>query len=524
MRAHTPELHLPSAAISPPMMRKPAVPSAPSPRHEAARALQNGMKLGTSLLFTWGIALLVRFWMPRHLGPDLYGSINFAEAFTTTAFVALSLGIDTYVRKEVSVRPGHATEFFATAVLLRVGLTGLLFFAMELVLRGTHRSHEMRLLVYAFGAAQLFVSLNATLSAILHSAGEVDGISVLSVVTKAVWAAGVFGALLSGAPLFWVPLSFLASEAIKAASLFVLCRRHVDLRLRIDLRVTFATLLASSAFMVNDVAVGAYFKLDATMLGMLSNDREVGYYGAATSVAGLALMVSPLIGWVLMPVLARAAARSSDELYALTRRLLELLLAVAFPISLGLLLGAEQCVLLLFGAPFLPAVQALRILAPMFVLTYAAIVCAVTLNLENRGWTVTAVSLAALGANALMNRLFIPLFLERFGTGGGGVGSATALILSELIVVGAMLIAMGRRSIEARLVSMLVRTALCCLLVVVADGAMASAGLGAVRLLPDAALYLALVFLTGAVRRDEIAAIAALARRRHDIPPAPLAT
>jgi O-antigen/teichoic acid export membrane protein len=253
-------------------MTEPALPSAPPQRQEASRALQNGVKLGTSLLFTWGIALAVRFWMPRHLGPDLYGSINFAEAFTTTAFVALSLGIDTYVRKEISVRPGHATDFFATTVLLRLALTVLLFGAMELVLRGTHRSHEMRLLVYAFGAALLFVSLNATLSAILHSAGEVDGISVLSVVTKVVWAAGISGALLSGAALVWVPLSLLVSEAIKASALFVLCRRHVGLKLRLDLRVTFATLLASSAFMVNDIAVGAYYKLDAAMLGMLSND------------------------------------------------------------------------------------------------------------------------------------------------------------------------------------------------------------------------------------------------------------
>jgi O-antigen/teichoic acid export membrane protein len=505
-------------------MTEPALPSAPPQRQEASRALQNGVKLGTSLLFTWGIALAVRFWMPRHLGPDLYGSINFAEAFTTTAFVALSLGIDTYVRKEISVRPGHATDFFATTVLLRLALTVLLFGAMELVLRGTHRSHEMRLLVYAFGAALLFVSLNATLSAILHSAGEVDGISVLSVVTKVVWAAGISGALLSGAALVWVPLSLLVSEAIKASALFVLCRRHVGLKLRLDLRVTFATLLASSAFMVNDIAVGAYYKLDAAMLGMLSNDSEVGYYGAATSVAGLALMASPLIGWVLMPVLARAAARSSDELYALARRLLELLLAAAFPVSLGLALGAEPFVQLLFGAPFLPAVPALRILAPMFVLTYSAIACSVTLNLENRGWTVTAISLAGLGANAVLNRLFIPFFLARLGAGGGGVGSAVALILSELIVAGAMLIAMGRRAVGARLVSMLLRTALCCLLVVAADAAMAGAGLGALRLVPDAALYLALVLGTGAVRRDEIAAIVALARRREDLPlaiPAP---
>ena len=70
-------------------------------RREIGLAASNALKLGSSLLATWGIALVARLYIPRFLGPDRFGVLNFAEAFTATAFVFLGLGLDTYVRKEI---------------------------------------------------------------------------------------------------------------------------------------------------------------------------------------------------------------------------------------------------------------------------------------------------------------------------------------------------------------------------------------------------------------------------------------
>ena len=62
--------------------------------------------------------------------------------------------------------------------------------------------------------------------------------------------------------------------------------------------------------------------LGALLAGMAA-DSEVGWYGAASSLAGLSLLLAPLIGWVLMPLLARARARSREELDELVRRSIE---------------------------------------------------------------------------------------------------------------------------------------------------------------------------------------------------------
>src|ERR1700689_1936953 len=74
-------------------------------------AVTNALKLGSSLVATLAIAVAVKFLMPRYLGPTSFGTLSFADGFTGTFFLALNLGAEAYVRKEVSVRPGHASDF-----------------------------------------------------------------------------------------------------------------------------------------------------------------------------------------------------------------------------------------------------------------------------------------------------------------------------------------------------------------------------------------------------------------------------
>jgi hypothetical protein len=68
--------------------------------------LRNAVKLGGSLMLTWGIALGVRLLLPRYLGPRRLRRGELRRRLHLDALRGhLGLGIDTYIRKEVSVRP-----------------------------------------------------------------------------------------------------------------------------------------------------------------------------------------------------------------------------------------------------------------------------------------------------------------------------------------------------------------------------------------------------------------------------------
>jgi O-antigen/teichoic acid export membrane protein len=483
-------------------------------RHrEVGMAVRNALTLGLSLTATWGIALVVRLYVPRLLGPERFGVLNFADAFTATAFVALNLGVETYVRKEISVRPEHANDFIGGIIALRLALTVLVFGGMELVLRWTGRTEEMRMLSYIYGVGQFFVNGSATSSGLLHARGEVKGMSIVTVGTKLLWGAGVAAAIFLKLGLWAFALSYVVSEGVKSGLLFAFARKSLKLDMRVDTKATWAVIVASAPFLISTVATTVYNRLDVTILSVKATDQEVGWYGASTSLAGLTLLLTPLISWVLMPLFARAAEVSEEELCSLVRRSLELILVLAIPLALAMALGAPLWISIAFGSKFAPAALALRLQAGVFVLMYVSIITWCALTMLNRAWGMTVIFVGGLVVNPTLNLLLIGPGLAHYGPGGGGAACALATFGTEVGVVGPMLVMLGRRAVDARLLRVTATCLAVCAVIVALDHVL-SAHMGYVRLIPEGLLYVVLVLVFRAITIEDLAGWVRIAKRR----------
>ncbi len=487
--------------------------STSAPAHgarEAQLAIWNTLKLSSSLILTWGVALGVRALLPRYLGPAQFGAYSFAEAVAMTFFVFCSLGVETYVQKEIPIRPEHASEFFGGILALRLAMSSLLLAAMCLGLALTGRSHEIVLAAAIFGLGQIFFVHNATFVSMLNARGTVDGMSVINVIAKASWGACIFSAVALHLGLWALAASFLVGEALRSAALYHLCRRHLSLRLTLHRGHLTSALKRSAPFFVTGLALTLYSRFDVMLLSYLATAREVGWYSASSQVSNLGLMLIPLISGVCLPMFSRARRRSEAELGVTIRRSLEVILTLAIPVSLALFIGAEVWIRVLGGAGFEPAARSLRVISPIFILTYVAILSSSCLNLINRAWTVTRVCLCGIFINAGLNVLLITKLGPRLGTGGAGMGAALAAVLTEAFVCALLLSVIGRRVIDARLLRSLARTAGVCAAVFLLD--LLLRPLGPWRLLADGAAYVGLALLGGVVRLDEVRVLVARSR------------
>lgn len=265
---------------------------------------------------------------------------------------------------------------------------------------------------------------------------------------------------------------------------------------------------------LNVAAHTIYNKLDVSILAVVANDREVAWYGASSLVAGLALMVTPMIGWVLMPLFARARARSDEEYTQVMRRSLELVLVIAFPTSLFMALGAGEWVVLLYGAAYAQAAISLKILASIFVLTYVAILSANALILTGRAWAQAAISISGLVVNPLLNWFFIPRAMARIGEGGAGVGAALSQLGTEIVVTSLMTALVGTRAFDRRSVLVIGKTLGVCVAVSLFDRWLEGRLPGLVRIAVDAVVYTGLVVAVRAVRVHETLSFARAAFAR----------
>lgn len=485
---------------------------------DALEAIRNAFKLGGSLLCTWGIAFAIRFLLPRYLGPEANGRLTFADNFTAGVFIVLSLGLDTYIRKEIPVRPRHANDFFASTLAMRAAGSALVFLGMALFLELTGEPQAVREVVYLFGLAQFFATNNLSLAALLHANATVDGLSITNVVSKLLWGAGtLLSIFLLGGSLAWIAAAFLMSEAVKFGLSYYLVRKHLGVQLtHFELSAVKVVFVSSLPFYLNNVAHVLYNKtFDVSILKQYAPEAEVGWYGAASNFGGLAMMIAPVIGWVVMPLFSRALARSEAEYTQVLRRSLEMILIIALPTSLAIGVGADVWIALLFGEAFTPATLALRILAPIYTWIYVSMISNISLNLNDKAWTATAVSLGGMVVNPVLNFLLIPPILRAFPVAGaGGAACAIAQFITEALVAVVMMVIVGRRAFDRRTVVMLGKTLVVCGLVLCIDRLVA--WVGPARLLIDAVAYCVLIVLFRAIHLQETFdfALAAFRRRR----------
>ena len=466
-------------------------------RREINLAFVNSLKLGSSLLLTWGIALFTRLYIPRFLGPERFGTLNFADAFTATAFVAMGLGIDTYVRKEISVRPEHASDFIGGVVALRIILLAFVFAGMEIVMRAGHQSRDVRILVYIYGFAQFFTVGGLTSAGLLQATGKVNEMSVLSVVIKVVWAICIFVAIAFRLDLWAFALTVALTESAKSLILFGLARKHLRFTFRIQPRTTWLAIVAALPFFVSGLATTVYDKMGVNLLEFMTTRREVGWYGAASGFASMMLLFAPLMSWVIIPLFARSAAESPDELFRMVRRSMEFLLALATPVAMLMFAGADVWVAVAFGKAFAPAAMSLRVLSIATFLMYVSIVAAYALAVLNYTWRMSLTFVAGMVINPTVNLLLIRQLSTVVGPGGGGLACATATLVTEIAIVISLLSALGPRSFDRRLIVASVKNLSAATLIVVVDFLFLKA-LGPWRLLVDAILYAALVLISGA--------------------------
>jgi O-antigen/teichoic acid export membrane protein len=476
---------------------------------DVATAARNALKLAGSLLATWTVALAVRFQLPRHLGPERFGNFNFSDSFAAAFFVFLGLGIETYIQKEIPVRPKHASEFFGGVLVVRTGLSLVVLAAMVTVLSVTGRSHEIQSTVLVCGLTQAVMGFNLSIAAMLQASTQVGPLAAMNVVSKLVWGSGVALGIWLDVPLFVLAIPNLVGESLKAMVLYPTARAAVGLRLEFNFDPVKKVLLASLPFYVNAVAINLGARLDVSMLEFLAPGEEVGWYSAASNFATLAMLFSPVVNWVLMPLFARAKHRSEEAFYAMLRRAIEGLLVLAIPVTLLIGVGADFWVRVAFGPSFGPSAMSLRCLAPLFVATYLTIMLALALVVLERSWRLTIISLIGLGLLPLFVLLLVPL-AKPHGQGAAGAGAALAVTAMEVITAAMFLQTVGRRALDRRNVLAVTKSMGVAIAAVALHRALAF--MGPLRLIVDMLFYALMALVVRVLRLDEVITVVKMVR------------
>lgn len=463
---------------------------------DGALAIRSAFTLGWSLLLTTFVGFALQAKVPDWLGKERFGRVSAAEVLATLSLSLFALGFDTYARKELAVRPGHAREFLGGSLLLRAAVTSGAIVLLSLVLFGIGRPRESVLLFALFGASRYFVQTNDLLTGSLQAVGRLKGLALVNVTAKLLWAFVIVlpflkvggYALPSRLQMVCVPVGWIIGEAFRGAILWRRVCAEFGTRLtfrgqklrevtRASLPYAFSGLVASSANM-----------LDVNLMSALTVESEVGIYRFAQNLTTIAYFPGTILPWVLIPLASKAAARSAEDLLTVIRRGIEIVLGVAIPMAVLLALHADTLITT-FASEYTPAIPIVRILAFMLISTYVVTLAVTFLQVLDRSWVVIRVALIGIAIDGVLCLIGLRWGFRFWGEGGAGIAAAIAMFISEAVIMVIFIRSLGSNAIDRQCLSKLARIAAAGIPVFLIDRAFFQMGFSWVRLVVDVLVY-----------------------------------
>ncbi len=480
------------------------------------QTVRNTFIMLASQLTTWSLTIAAMLVVPAYLGPEGFGKLFFAYSFSALLAIAVDLGLDTYLLKEVPRRDGDAARLLGNALALKAALFTVVFAAGIALLKLLGYDSETMWVVGISLVSIWSYGWIKSLTSVFQSFDRYAPPNLALVAEKLVFTLGAIAVLTTGIAgthgAIWISGVFLVSTLVNLGWCLRSMRGLVPIRLSLQPAACRELVVGCMPFLIWAVFSQIYLYINGTLLSIMTRDEVLGWYGVSVKLYGTLLFLPYIFTSVLIPALSRSYVGSPDAFQRAGRKAFELLLVIAVPMTVGLVLCADRVIDLLYGAEqFGRSAGSLRILAVGLVPIYLSMILGSVIIAMDRQKQWAKASVVAACLNVGLNLGLIPLF-DRL-TGDGGLGAASATAVTEFFMLAYFIRLLPAGYLGRGTIATAART-------LVAAGAMACAVLAAWKLpLPavmglGALVYAAAALALGTVSRADMALALSAVRRK----------
>ena len=183
------------------------------------------------------------------------------------------------------------------------------------------------------------------------------------------------------------------------------------------------------------VVTSIYLQLNTVLLGFLKNALAVGYFAAATKVMQMLLTMSVCLGSVMMPRASHLIAENKEaEFNRLIQKSYDFTLAIALPMTIGLIFCAPSLITALCGVKFEHSILPSQIIAPIILMVAISNIFGIQV-LFPKGKINIVTLCCGIGAVAdlILNLCLIPIF-SYIGTSIAYLGAEVATTVSMYFI------------------------------------------------------------------------------------------
>lgn len=463
------------------------------PANAARRAFKNSAVTFGLRLFVRALDMVITFLLAGSLSVARFGDYTIAALLVSQYLATFTeFGLGVLLTREAAREPGAARRLFGVTLAMRLLLVVAGALPAALLAIGAFAAIGQPLSTE--GSAVILVLLltlvpSAYTGAVtaLYNAGErMEVPALMELVTAALSFLARIAVIALALGIVGLAWAAVAVSACTAALFLALQRRDFfPPTLRWDPAAMRGLFPVALPLMLNTLLGVIFFRFDVFIIRAFAGPTAedlVGQYNLAYILLGVAMIVPPAVTFAVFPLLSRRAGDDRAGFAAAQNRTLQILLALAFPMAMGLSVLAPDLVRLFTRsnfADFQAAIPSLTILAWFLPLSFANGLLQYALIALDRQSAITRAFLIGAAFNLAANLLAVPVASAVLGRPVWALYAAAIItILSELVLYLVFRPLLRSEGLTPPLLALSWRPALAAL-------AMGAAMLGVQALLPD---------------------------------------
>ncbi len=402
-----------------------------------AKAVQHNMILNVLRTLMSVIFPLITYpYITRILQTENYGRVNFGQSVIGYISLIATLGISSYAIRECGIYRSDKKkmqQFTSEIFTINLLTTLLAYMTMGILLlcSAKLRGYALLLLIQSIsifattlGVDWINVIYEDFLYITLRSlAYQIFSIILMFLLVKEPGDYYTYAGIQVGGNLLIAVTNWFYVRKY--------CRPRLTYKLHLSRHAKPILILFS-----NSLAVNIYLNSDKVMLGWIAGDHHVGIYSLAVTIYSVIKQLVAAVYSVTVTRLTEYLAHQRRENYrTLLNSVINNIIMVSVPLTVGMIAVAKGVTLLLFGAEYLEAVLPLQILSVtvLFAVSGGALAYCVNLPMKREKWNLVATAISA-AVNILCNLFAIPAWKA--------VGAALTTLLAEAMVCAVLLIGM----------------------------------------------------------------------------------
>lgn len=369
----------------------------------------------------------------RAIGPENLGKYYFAISFTTVFAIFIDIGMSSVLIRETAKYQERAYSYLRNILSVKLILSFLSLITIAILINLMGYPQLTKDLVYLSSLAMVLDSFTLIFFSVSRGFHNLSYESFSSVAYQLIIMALGLLFLRSGLSLQWL------MAAVVAASLANFCYSAslIAFKWKLSLEPAWrGDLIKKIVMMALPFALFGIFQrfytyFDSILLSLLAGDTYVGLYSVAFKITS-ALQFLPLAFVAsLYPAMSSYHVTNREQLAVTFERAMNYLIIIALPISAGIIVLADNLILI-FKSEYFGSILPLQIIIASLVFIFASYPVGSLLNACDKQKVNSLNMAAVLAVSIVMNLILIPRFQA--------VGASITVLATNILLLALGLI------------------------------------------------------------------------------------